>query len=43
MMSKHYQKATKRWFAWRPVRVKGKLVWLRFIERTDYIKTYWGY
>jgi hypothetical protein len=23
----------QRWFAWHPVRVDGRLVWLRYVER----------
>ena len=29
------------WFAWYPVRVRGYLVWLEWIERRDY-DAQWG-
>lgn len=40
---KKMPKQAKWWFAWRPVRVKGKLVWLRWIKRIDWHDTYFGY
>lgn len=30
----------KKWFAWRPVKVKGKIKWLRNVYRQEIPKTY---
>ena len=31
-----------RWFAWYPIRIEGKLIWLRFVERQVGYYENWG-
>lgn len=33
----------KKWFAWRPVKVKGKHVWMKTVYRKEIPKTYATY
>lgn len=33
----------KKWFAWRPVKIKNKIVWLKIVYRREIPKTYSTY